>query len=397
LHNSTGPVSKVGLIFAAQFKGHPELLGLMFDLGFSGPSQGFDAVPREGCAVFINAVRNLRPNDLFQEELIYTAIHELGHVFNLGHLHDPRGFMLPSQVDGSHLNIRDFAGSQKSLLALGDHAPEIEPGGKPYGKIGTLTGGGDYTVMTNIAEGTAPFGLELHIDVAQHEFWCFEPIELDVEVRIARGLQRSYAIPNAVDPGFEAFHILIEEPGGERRHYRPTTRFCSAAAPLAITAQSPFRRDIPLFGEGGGYTFRSAGIHRITTTLRLLDGALLRSNAVEINVLGHSRDDLYVALRDSLTAPGVPEVLFHRSRRARLSVLNGMEVFATKHSWTAAAPLIRYAVARSLLTKCESSLTAPQRRKLKLRAIEHLKHVAGHEKTGSYRRTVAQGLIASEG
>jgi len=250
LQNTAGPVNNIGLIFAAEFSGHPELLGLMFDLGFAGPSAAFDAVPREGCAVFVNAVQQLRPNNLFHEELTYTATHELGHVFNLGHMHDPRGFMLPSQFDGSHLDLRDFADSQKKLLELADHAVEIEPGGNAYGRIGTLTGGGDYTVMTNVAEGASPFGLEMHIDVAQREFWRFEPIELDVEIRAASGVRRTFSIPNAVDPGFESFGIFIEDPDGERRRYRSPTRLCSAVSLLTIAPSSPFRRDIPIFGQG---------------------------------------------------------------------------------------------------------------------------------------------------
>ena len=395
LNNTTGPVTKIGLIFAAQFADHPELLGLMFDLGFSGPNSIFDSVPREGCAVFVDAVRALRPNNLFNEELTYTAIHELGHVFNLGHMHDPLGFMLPSQTDGSHLALRDFAPSQKALLVLGDHAPEIEPGGNVYSDIGMLSGGGDYNVTTNVAEGPRPFGLEMRIDVAQREFWAFEPVELDLEIRVASGLRRTFAIPNTVDPGFATFNIYIDEPDGERRRYRSPVRLCSSGLPLTITNATPFRRDIPLFGQAGGYTFCRAGIHSIHAVMDLPGQGVLRSNVIDVNVLPHSNDQLYTKLRRSLTARDAPELLFYRPRRARDSVVHRLEAFADEHDWTASASSVRFAIARTLMRKRDAA-AASERRKLTGRALRHLRRVADHEKTGSYRRYVAECLLKAE-
>ena len=47
------------------------------------------------------------------------------------------------------------------------------------------------------------------------------------------------------------------------RLYRSPVRFCSQESSLEISTDRPFVRDLPLFGQAGGYTFKTAGIHRV--------------------------------------------------------------------------------------------------------------------------------------
>lgn len=394
LQNQSRPVSRIGLLFASQLRGRPGLLGVMFDLGFKGGASDFDAIPREGCAVFTKAVERLRPGAQFNEELMFTAAHELAHVFNLGHIRDPLCLTSPSRKSGIHLNVRDFAPTQNKLLELADHAEEIQPGGKVYGAIAPLTGGGEYGV-TNVAED-GPFGLELHVEMTQREFWPFEPVELEIEVRVIPGLQRTFFIPDTLDPGFEAFDLWIEDPDGERRRYRPTKRMCAITSELEITAGTPFRRDISIFGQSGGYTFRMVGVHRLHVVLKLPDGGALHSNTIEVNVLPRQESDLYATMRDVLTAPGVPEVLFYRTRRARNTALSRLEHFAETHDWTTAASGVRYAVARSLLNKREHQRDRSAQHKMTTRAVAHLKNVADDEKTSPHRRELAEAFLSAK-
>jgi len=89
-------------------------------------------------------------------------------------------------------------------------------------------------------------------------------------------------------------------------------------------------------------------------------------------------------------------MLFYRSPRAKESVLRQLETFANAQDWTAASSSVRFAVARSLLRKSEVVSSASDRRKLRRRAAAHLRYVIDHEKTGQYRRSVAQRLLESE-
>src|SRR5262249_41990592 len=91
--------SEIAVLFCRSWC-HRNLAGLMFDADGSdlplGPRLAFDGVARQGCAVFLDGQKTQ-----LDEDHLYVAVHELGHVFNLHH--DPvNGSFMGLDVRGSH-------------------------------------------------------------------------------------------------------------------------------------------------------------------------------------------------------------------------------------------------------------------------------------------------------
>ncbi len=136
---NTNKVNNIGLILADRFESRPGVLGFMFDLGFN-PS-GIDSVnsiytdvPREGCAIFLNAIRQIRPSDdAFSKETVFTAIHELGHVFNLWHLENPKTFMATSNNSTPYPETAYyFHKSHRDYLHQASVNSHVWPGGSHF-------------------------------------------------------------------------------------------------------------------------------------------------------------------------------------------------------------------------------------------------------------------------
>jgi len=99
--------------------------------------------------------------------------------------------------------------------------------------------------------------------MSRRSFFYFEPVELDVVLSAPSSANRSFRVPDCIDPGYGAFRIWIEEPSGERRIYRSPRIYCAHDELIFVGPKKPFRRDISIFGESGGFTFRRAGVHKV--------------------------------------------------------------------------------------------------------------------------------------
>ena len=104
-------VEGIGLVLASRFGPRPNYLGVMFETGwpladdrgaiFDTSAEDARFLRREGCAVFVDAIRGKREPEggdaAVSAEVFFTAVHELGHVFNLWHLEEtPYTFMTTS-------------------------------------------------------------------------------------------------------------------------------------------------------------------------------------------------------------------------------------------------------------------------------------------------------------
>lgn len=89
-----GPIADIALLFCRRWSSSPSLrlYGLMFDYNGQDPDLGSlsssNGIAREGCSVFLDAF----DSSAFRE-MMFTAIHELGHVFNLFHDLNDNSFM----------------------------------------------------------------------------------------------------------------------------------------------------------------------------------------------------------------------------------------------------------------------------------------------------------------
>ncbi len=277
-------LTDITVIYAPELQGYPEIRGLMFNTGFEPDTKDdnnwaqWSGCPRTGCAVFLKSIQNSRPKAEVLNQIAYTTVHELGHVFNLLHT-DDLCFMHPSPDDVSPPN--DWYQFNQDNQVFLSHCNEVAfyPGGNQFGDH-TYMGSGD--VRTAHAKGKAP--LKLKIQVSRDEFLPFEPVELDVKLSLVKGAARPRKLRDELDPSYSNFTIWIEEPGGERRRYRSINHCCSNPMPCKVKPGEPFERDITLFGQSGGYTFRRAGVHRVWITWRQSPRVVLKSNVIELTV-----------------------------------------------------------------------------------------------------------------
>jgi len=369
--NSTGPgpVSRIGLLLADRFVPRPTVLGMMFDIGFqSGVSDPtFNAVPREGCAIFLDAILALRgPGPAYDQEVAFTAVHEVGHVFNLWHVLSPPNLMAQSPLGAPFgAGALFFLPPHAQFLSFAEQSNFVAPGGSDWGKRGTLGPAGDnpFNVAVNPSSR-----VKLHIRASHQECWAFEPVELEIRV----SADRSVTLPDIIDPGYDDFSIWIEKPDGSRRAYKPTALYCSNSGTLSIAPQRPFSRDISIWGESGGYTFRDAGVHKITCVLRL-GRRLVHSNTVELDVKQASRHSRYALAKDLLTDPDAARLLFYKTGRHPLRKVEPLTEAMRAFRGTPTAANIRYGLARALVTAAEHAPRSPRRRRYQVTAERALK------------------------
>lgn len=395
--NTAGPVTNIGLLFAGHYAPdglHPDtqILGLMFDPGFvnGAPPQGmFGHTPREACAVFLNSIAALRPNaQARSREIYFNIIHELGHVFNLGHMSSPLNFMASSPANAPHpVGAHRFMPGHRSLLALCDEEPHIQPGGSEYGDLGTLAPPHGSTYDNRVLHGGR---LRLEIGCSQPEFYACEPVELDVSM-LLKGKGRPVSVTDKVDPGYDECVVWIEAPSGERCRYKSTKRFCSMPRHRTISNSKPFERDISIFGQSGGYTFKQAGTHRVWMDFELPGKQVLRSNVLELNVLPEVRatakdKERLVHLR------AVGKELFYRKATRKNKGLERLRHVAEHYNkhWTGAA--CAYALGRALFRAASGFASRSSKNRGMKNASHFLSAAIRHAGLSEHRRIVAERI-----
>jgi hypothetical protein len=149
LQNGPGPVKELGLIFASTYYRDvgaiaPKWLGVMFDTDivdgseyfWSGPSRR----PRECCAIFTSSIEIFARNRGLSlgRVLARTAVHELGHLFNLHHPSIGSYFMTQtgSIKDDSTAYSRFSEEDRKVLSSIETPGYEFaQPGTREFGDL----------------------------------------------------------------------------------------------------------------------------------------------------------------------------------------------------------------------------------------------------------------------
>ena len=390
-----GRADQIGLIFAARHPRDAGLFGLLFDPGFDPWNvqvrrNRYHAVPREGCVVYLDAIRARRHNlDDFKREVLFTSIHELGHVFNLWH-EQTESFMFRSatlQRPISNPGAWNFTRLQKRFLRQLPLPMDVRPGGTPFGVRGSHWPRGR-------SLGNAPSSdaaLDLHIDIRPREFWYFEPVELEVTLSLAKGRRRPAVLPNEIDAGYHRFQIWIDEPDGTRRRYKAPVRYCGGGSDLRVEYRKPFRRDISIFGQSGGFTFRMAGRHTITAYLQLPSGRVIRSQAVEVDLKTADTTREYELLEEALTSRRVGRLLYYRKARQLGAWVDELDAFARAREKTHVGARLLYALGRAEL---DAGVARGSRgAKPYERGRERLARAAQAEGLGTHQRRIAERTL----
>jgi len=315
LPSATGrPVSDIALLLCQRWRvpagvGSPRVLGLMFDLSGDdelGHYSTYNGIPREACALFLSQFKIDDPTQRARE-IVFNALHELGHVFNLAH--DPTGqsFM----IEGGFLretNRRFLPEDQDRLRRAAnglnpEYAYRYLPGGEPFLGVRPQSTRGARGIRSRLRESTR---LTLKACVGKNAYLVGEPVVLDLELRARDGV---VLVRPELDPAYAALSIWYETPQGERRRYMPFNQFCTRPGPrLGVSQRLALKNNPRIFIGSDGFTFPTAGEYRVWAEFETRQGErprLVRSNTVAFEiVLPRRRDDVAVAevLRDPQVA-----------------------------------------------------------------------------------------------
>lgn len=396
---SLGLPSRVGIIFADTYKPRDSLLGLMFDVA---PFAGVEH--REGCAVFLDAIREFRkaePPARQEDEIGFTTLHELGHCFNLWHAERPRfapNFMASSETEIFDDNAWFFLSEHESYLRLADAKASVSkyvlPGGSPFDvRPNGWFQGGDIRGGIRSDPARSPKGtLQLRIRTDQKEIWHFDPLELEVELSVGARSSRLHRVPDEVDPGYDRFQIWIEEPDGRRRLYRAPVRYCANPRSLEIRTRQPFKRDVTIFAGAGGYTFRMPGEHHLSASFRVSARKVLWSNTTRVT-LKAARPGLreFDDMARVLTRPRVGKFLFDRRSTLAARDVEYMAELTRRYPNSSAAASILFAVGAQV---ARESVHAGSERKAMARYARRLLSAAGGQRgLGRHRRRRIKELL----
>lgn len=401
-----GPPSNIGVIFTDSFAPRPETFGLMFDpgAGFDGLPDT-DSIPREGCAVFLQAIQSRRAGTAPQEsgpfsdpveaETFFTTMHELGHVFNLWHSQLTDNYMWSSaKQDLAPQSDAGFSKTSREFLAQCSTSPSfVRPGGGPFGNRGSLG-------PTDIELENAPAGwkaVKIRIRLSDEEFFCFQPVEMEIDVTIDK--RQRVELPDVIDPGYEAFDIFLEQPDGQRRTLRSARRYCPDGKVRILTNNKSFHRDVSVFGDADGFFFRQAGPHKMWVSIRFDRGRTLVSNVLEFRVM--ERADAprqFSAWAPVLFRPDVARLLYHRFAPIRSPAIQLVEAAAPRFSRSNGklAKELHYVLGRVFEAHASRNPKKLRRKELQKSARKHFDKAMAGEQLSAHRRRIVERILRNK-
>jgi hypothetical protein len=390
---NTVPAPRLGILFANVYHQRDNIFGVMFDTGLVDPDALGSPVsqnPRQGCAVFLQTIRNARPDDTdYKNQVAFDVAHEIGHVFNLQHVSDTDSlcFMNQSSRESIHPdNAYKFIIPEKNSLALCGSDPNVTPGGSPF-DAGSA-GNQDNPARSTFRQSKI---LTLNIQMKPCEFWPWEDAQLDLQLIANRRIE----VLDQLDPGYKNFEIWIESPTGERRRYRSPLHYCAYPKRLVVEPGQTRTRDIPVFQQAGGYTFRLPGTHKLWVNFFPAPGVKITSNVIEIVI----KSGAQITRRNfsrwnesrQLHLLASRLLFFKRGPHSRRE-LHSLERLAEKYPREHAGATAKYTLGSIYY---HQAVRRPKHNKeISIRASSFLRAAEDHSQLSSLRKHKAKSLLA---
>ncbi|HEV3378611.1 MAG TPA: hypothetical protein VG126_15175 [Thermoleophilaceae bacterium] len=271
------------------------LLGIMFDtfLGHAGPEE------RQGCALFDDAIAANTPPPgtpnhpaWRRRETFFTAVHEIGHAFNLAHSFDKsifdlgwipledeyeaRSFMnYPFLVQGGprafFKRFRYRFSSQELTFLRHAHPAFVKPGERPFFFDHGLV---DPELQTGLK-------LRLRANRERAVFEFMEPVALELK------LTNASLDPKLVDRQALAFGdsmaVFVQRERGPVRQVRPYSRRCMRPNKTVIEPEVSMYAPLRMFAGVEGWEIAEPGTYTVQVVV-LVDGEEVVSNPMRLRV-----------------------------------------------------------------------------------------------------------------
>jgi hypothetical protein len=340
-------------LFAGRSIRGSSLGGIMFDY------TGATAPQRQGCVVFSNSFISDVPAGpdgaaWVQRMRFWTAVHELGHTFNLLHAWDKpadpwvptsseaglRSFMnYPySFAGGSTAFFSDFrySFSDSELLFL-RHAPErfVQQGNNAW----AVSHGFEQADV--IPDSALQLELRAQRESLRYEF--LEPVTLELKLKNASG-EPVIIDENALDLG--RCTILVTKRGGQTVRLDPYAQLCFKPQPKVLAGNESLYGSVTVSSGRDGWAISDPGDYIVQVAVHL-PGQDVVSRPLTVRVLPPASHDAEVVAQDIFT-PEVGRVLAAGGTRREGSETNALREAATRLGGTAIAKHAAVALGRPL-------------------------------------------------
>lgn len=286
-------------LFADRHEMGTGLGGIMFDS--IGPNH------RQGTALFLNSFISQAPTSdpvptaWVRRMVFWTAVHEMGHAFNLAHswqkhLGTPwvpltsdteaRSFMnYPYNVSGgvpTFFKSFRYRFSDQELLFL-RHAPER------FVQMGNAAWFDHHAFEQADTSEEASFRLTLRVNRDKPVFEYLEPVV--VELKLTNVSDEPQLIEESILKTLEDFTIIVVKDGRDARQHLPMARYCWRGKKTVLQPDESLYESIFISAGTAGWNVADPGHYTIQACMQRQEADVV-SNALRIKVLlPHNRDE----------------------------------------------------------------------------------------------------------
>lgn len=289
------PQWAIWVLFARLHDRGRRLGGIMFD--------DIGVAQRQGTAVFSGSfisrapTGEANPGPWVERMRFWTAVHEIGHTFNLAHSWDksfgtswlpltdePRALSYmnyPSRYPGgvaAFFAAFEYGFSPDELVFL-RHAPErlVKPGAAAWGADHGFEEEAFHQIRAAV---TGPLELEIRVH-RRPAFEFLEPVVAELR------LKNVCSTPVVVDGNaFEddSLAIVVARDGGPVRRWLPFARYCLAPEPVVLQPDEAMYGSVLLSAGAGGWLIGEPGGYQVFAALNLDGGTAALSRPLRIVV-----------------------------------------------------------------------------------------------------------------
>lgn len=279
------------VLFARQHDTGASLGGVMFD--DIGPAH------RQGTAIFTNSFITVPPAgdpapDAWVNRMIFwTAVHEMGHAFNLAHSwqkhlgtpwipiasdDEARSFMnYPFRVQGrdpAFFSSFDYRFSDQELLFL-RHAP------RRFVQMGNADWFDNHGFEQAETDPAASFTLEIKVEREKGLYEFLEPVM--VELTLTNRSDQPHIVPEDLLEDSDHMIVVLKRDGHPARRWAPFARYCRKARMRVLQPGESLTANLFVSAGLNGWDLAEPGRYLVQMALEV-DEAMVVSNPLRLRV-----------------------------------------------------------------------------------------------------------------